>query len=188
MKKGKYDFKYNIAVSGSANIAKCKKNTRDRIAEIGKEIARNNCALVSGATTGVPYIASIASRNADGFNIGFSPAASRRAHRKAYKLPVEPYDLIIYTGADYVGRDAIMTKSADGVIIACGRIGTLHEFIVAFETGKVIGVLTGTGGVADYVEGFVKDSGKKPKFPIVYDKDPKSLVKKVIKEIEKKYK
>lgn len=188
MKKDRFTFKYNIAVSGSATAKKCTKETKQKIAEIGQEIAKNNCALISGATTGVPHLASLANRDAGGFNIGFSPAASRCAHIKTYKLPVKAFDLMIYTGMDYSGRDAIMTKSSDAVIIIAGRIGTMHEFLVAFEIGKVIGVLTETGGVADYVKFFVQNSGRKPRFPIIYNSDPKKLIKKVIKEIEKRYK
>jgi uncharacterized protein (TIGR00725 family) len=186
-KNDKFTFKYNIAVSGSATLNKCTKTTKDKISELGEEIAKNNCALISGATSGVPHLASLACRDAGGFNVGFSPAASKIAHVKTYKLPVDPYDIIIYTGMDYSGRDTIMTKSADAVIIANGRVGTMHEFLVAFETGKIVGVLTETGGVADYIKYFVQNSGRKPKFPIIYSNNPRILIKKVIREIEKKY-
>ena len=154
-KKDRFTFKYNIAVSGSATLNKCSKATKDKIIETGKEIALNNCALISGATSGVPHLASLACRDNGGFNVGFSPAASKKSHIKKYRLPVEAYDLIIYTGMDYSGRDTIMTKSADAVIIIAGRIGTMHEFLVAFETGKIVGVLSETGGTADYIKYFV---------------------------------
>jgi ATP-dependent exoDNAse (exonuclease V) beta subunit len=51
-------------------------------------------------------------------------------------------DWIIYTGFGYPGRDLLITRSSDAVICGCGRIGTIHEFTVAFEDGKPIGVLT----------------------------------------------
>jgi len=90
---------------------------------------------------------------------------------------------MIYTGSDYAGRDVVMTKSADGVIIVCGRMGTLHEFTTAVETKKPIAVLEGTGGMADKIRGIAESYCKVAK-KIIYDRDPKVLVRKLIKEIE----
>jgi len=94
---------------------------------------------------------------------------------------------MVYTGADYVGRNVIMTKSADGVIIICGRMGTLHEFTTAFEIQKPIGVLVGTGGTADKIKEIASGPARGAK-KIIYEKDPKILVKKLIEEIEKEKK
>jgi len=81
--------------------------------------------------------------------IGFSPAASEKAHVKSYRLPTDFHDVIVYTGFNYSGRNLILTRSSDAVIIICGRMGTLNEFSIAFEDNKPIGVLTGSGGTAD---------------------------------------
>ncbi|MCK9446356.1 hypothetical protein M0Q50_05640, partial [bacterium] len=133
--------------------------------------------------TGVPYFSAIGCNEEGGFNVGFSPAATEREHLKAYKLPLEPFNIMIYTGGDYAGRDIIMTKSADAVIIICGRIGTLHEFTTAVETQKIIGVLEGTGGMADKIRGIAESYCKVAK-KIIYERDPKILVKRIIKEVE----
>lgn len=186
MKKRK--FRYNIVVSGASKIKGCEWGTKKKATEIGKYIAQNDCALVSGATTGASYYAAVGSRNAGGFNIGFSPAASRSAHAKTFKLPLEPFDLMVYTGADYAGRDIIMTKGADAVIIICGRTGTMHEFLTAVETRKIIGILEGTGGAADHVRELLREFKKQPKAPLIYETDPKLLIEKVIEKIEKKFK
>ena len=93
------------------------------------------------------------------------------------------FDLIVYTGFDYVGRDLILAKAADGMIIACGRTGTLHEFTVAFETRTPVGVMQGSGGTADLIEP-VLAKGYRPKTRIVYDIDPAKLVAKLIKVID----
>jgi hypothetical protein len=151
---------------------------------VGREIARHGCNLVTGATTGVPYFCAEGCREAGGFNIGFSPASSEAAHVKTYRLPVEPFDVMIYTGSDYVGRDIIMTKSADAVIIICGRIGTLHEFATAFECRKIIGVLEGSGGTADQIRSIAASSYRVSK-KIIYGKDPLMLVERVVAAIKK---
>jgi uncharacterized protein (TIGR00725 family) len=91
---------------------------------------------------------------------------------------------MVYTGADYVGRNVIMTKSADGVIIICGRMGTLHEFATAFEIQKPIAVLEGTGGTADKIRQIATGPYRGVK-KIIYERDPKILVRKLIEAIQK---
>ena len=176
--------KYEIVVSGAAEFNHCCKSIKKLAREVGKEIARQKCNLVTGATTGVPYFSALGCNEAGGFNIGFSPATSEAAHVKSYKLPLSPFDVMIYTGADYAGRNVIMTKSADGVIIICGRMGTLHEFATAFEIQKPIGVLEGSGGTADKIRIIATGPYRGVK-KIIYDKDPKKLVQKLIMEIKK---
>ena len=186
-KKQEFIIKYNIVVSGAAEVGHCCDKIEELSREVGKQIALEQHTLVTGATTGVPYFAAQGCKEAGGFNIGFSPATSEKEHIKSYKLPLDPFDIMIYTGGDYVGRDITMTKSADGIVLICGRNGTLHEFATAAETDKPIAVLEGTGGTADKIRGIVEDYWKVSK-KIIYDRDPKSLVKRLIREIDKKHK
>ncbi|MDD3386640.1 MAG: hypothetical protein PHX92_01775 [Candidatus Pacebacteria bacterium] len=181
----KEKIKYNIVVSGAAQVGHCCENIEEISKEVGRQIAKEGHTLVTGATTGVPYFAAVGCNEAGGFNIGFSPASTEKQHIKSYRLPLDHFNIMVYTGGDYVGRDVTMTKSADAVIIVCGRTGTLHEFTVAVETQKVIAVLEGTGGMADkirvIIESYCKASNK-----IIYERDPKRLVKRVVQEIEKR--
>ena len=109
------------------------------------------------------------------------------AHVKSYKLPTDQFDFIIFTGFEYSGRNLLLTRSADAVIVCCGRIGTLNEFTIAFEDNKPIGVLEGSGGMADEVRHII-DVGHRGKGKIVYDSDPARLVEKLIGLIKKEYK
>jgi len=177
-------MRYNIAVSGAAVTKSCCGNIILVSKEIGKEIARAGCMLVSGATTGVPYYAAVGCKEAGGLNIGFSPAESENEHIKRYRLPLDAFDIMVYTGADYPGRDIIMTKSADAVIIVCGRMGTLHEFTTAVEIKKPIGILEGSGGIADKIRQLTKGTYKGAR-KIIYDRDPRSLVERLIFEVKK---
>ena len=180
-------MKYKIAVSGASHLGHCVKNVKELAKAVGREIVKKNCILVTGATTGVSYFAAKGAKEAGGVSIGFSPAASKLAHLKTYHLPIDAYDIIVYTGFDYTGRNLLMTRAADGVIIMCGRIGTLNEFTIAFEDRKPIGVLQGSGGTADLIENLTKMPHRKAG-KIIYEKNPKVLVRKLIKLIKKEKK
>ena len=94
--------------------------------------------------------------------------------------------MIIYTGFGYSGRNLLLTRSADAVIVGCGRMGTLNEFTVAFEDGKPIGVLTGLGGTTDLIEEIIRQSRRAQDNPnIVYESDPKILLDKLTEIVRK---
>jgi len=176
-------MRYKIAVSGAAKTGHCSKNIKKVAEEIGREIVRKNCVIITGATTGVPYYAAQGAKKAGGISIGFSPAASESEHKKVYKLPIDQFDVMVYTGFDYSGRNLLMTRAADAVIVACGRMGTLNEFTIAYEDRKPIGVLLGSGGTADLIKYLTKRPHKK-RGPIFYDTNPKKLVQKLVKHLK----
>jgi len=181
------DSRLKIAVSGAAQISHCAKGVEKLSKEVGREIARQKCILITGATSGVPYFAAKGCKEVDGFSVGFSPATSEAAHVKTYKLPTDAFDIIIYTGFDYTGRNLIMTNAADGVIIICGRMGTLNEFTTAFEDQKPIGVLEGSGGTADKIR-IIATGPYRGVRKVVYDRNPEKLVRKLITLIKKEKK
>ncbi len=174
-------MQYKIAVSGSA-VDNCSPGAFKKAYETGQAIAKAGHVLLTGATIGVPQGATRGAKASGGISIGLSPAVSKQAHVKTYKLPTKYMDLIIYTGFDYSGRNMLMTKAADGVIVICGRIGTLNEFTTAFEDKRAIGVLMGTGGESEEIDRILK-IGQRGRKRIVFDSDPKTLVAKVVKLI-----
>ena len=99
-------------------------------------------------------------------------------------------DCAIHSAKDlpYPLRDGIsiaaVTKSADAVIVGCGRWGTLNEFTIALEDGKPIGVLEGSGGSIESIKDIIARSNRGPG-NIVYDSDPVKLVEKVFELIQK---
>ena len=177
-------YKYTICVSGSAVEDVCAPDAAKKAEALGREIVKNNCVLVTGATTGIPLYAAKGAKKAGGISIGLSPAYSERDHLRRYKLPVDYQDLIIYTGFEYAGRNLLLTRASDAVIIVCGRIGTLNEFTIAFEDDKPIGILTGTGVMADMIRGIVEQAHR-GKGKVIYDPDPVKLVKKLLVLIKK---
>lgn len=177
-------LKYKVCVSGAAETECCAPDALEKAKEVGREIVRHNGVLITGATTGIPYWAAIGAKEEGGISIGLSPAASEEAHIKTYHLPVDYFDMIIYTGFEYAGRNLLLTRSSDAVIVVCGRMGTLNEFTVAFEDQKPIGILTETGGMSDFIDDIVEKAKRGPG-KIVYDSDPKRLVEKVLELVEK---
>lgn len=177
-------MKYKIAVSGAAETAHCKARAMGKAVELGREIVRHKAILMTGATTGFPLWAARGAKEEGGISIGLSPAATEKAHVKTYHLPTNYFDLIIYTGFDYSGRNLLLTRSADAVIIGCGRMGTLNEFTIAFEDNKPIGILEGDWGTDELIKEIIEKSHRGPG-KIVYDSDPKRLVEKLLKLIKK---
>lgn len=177
-------LKYKICVSGSADTTFCGNNALEKSKAVGRYIVEHSGVVVTGATTGIPYWAAIGAKEAGGISIGISPAASEIAHVKSYRLPVDYFDLIMYTGFEYSGRNLLLVRSSDAVIEICGRIGTLNEFTIAFEDKKPIGVLEGCGGTADMIREIIK-KGHRGSGNIVYDTDPKALVERLIEVIDK---
>ncbi len=178
------EMKYKIAVSGAAETGHCVRDASEKAMAMGREIVNQNGVLISGATVGIPHWAARGAKEAGGISIGLSPAATEKAHVRTYRLPTDYFDLIIYTGFDYSGRNLLMTRAADAVIVICGRMGTLNEFTIAFEDGKPVGVLEGTGGTADAIRRIVATSHRGPG-KIVYDSDPKRLLKKLLQLVKK---
>ena len=174
---------FKIAVSGSA-INNCGRNAPKLSYEVGKEIAKSNCVLLSGATTGIPLYACHGAKDFGGVSIGLSPAISKKEHVHKYHLPLEWQDMIFYTGFGYSGRNLILTRSADASIFICGRIGTLNEFTNSFEDHRVIGVLQESGGSSQLIDDIVDVAERGDKM-IIYDEDPARLVQKVVATLKK---
>ncbi|MCX6755608.1 MAG: hypothetical protein NT068_03700 [Candidatus Nomurabacteria bacterium] len=169
-----------ICVSGAAETGHCGPNALQKAKDLGSEIVRQGGVLVTGATTGFPLWSSMGAKEVGGISIGLSPAATEKEHIQVYKLPVDYMDLIIYTGFGYQMRDILLTRSTDAVILGCGRIGTIHEFTVAFEDDKPIGILEDPGWeMGDEIK-MIIEKGHRPNPKIVFDTDPKKLVEKII--------
>ena len=167
----------SVGVMGSAgNIALKGESVESIAVNLGKAIAKRGCILFTGETNGLPGKVIEGVREAGGITVGCSAAHSFEEHREKYFLPEIGSDVVIYTGFGLKGRNVITVRSSDIVIILSGSIGTLNEFTIAYDEGKVIGVLCGTGGVSDMIENIVKGLGKKTKAVLVYESDVEKLL------------
>jgi uncharacterized protein (TIGR00725 family) len=175
-------MKYKYVISGAAETGYCSDEAEKKAYDVGQEVIKQGGVVVSGATTGMPLWAAKGAKEAGGISIGLSPASTQREHVEKYKLPLEYFDLIIYTGFDYSGRNLMLTKSGDAVIVICGGFGTLNEFTIALEDNKPIGIFTGTGGVSDEIGELmekVKDPHNHGAGRVIFSDDPVELVTKL---------
>jgi uncharacterized protein (TIGR00725 family) len=177
---------YKICVSGAA-AGETVTAGAEIAYEIGRQIALQGAVLLTGATTGLPFYAAKGNYECGGIAIGFSPAATVKEHVNSYRLPVAYHDVIVYTGFNYSGRNLLLTRAADAVITIGGRMGSLNEFTIAFEDQKIIGVVAGSGGIADEVPHLLHTAKKELSSRIFYGSEPDILVSKVIAAIHEEY-
>jgi len=188
-------MKYKIGIFGSAAdvldivIMKAK--------ELGEELGKydKEMVIINGATTGIPGLVS-AEAQKRGVNVwGYSPATNLQTHQKI--TPGDDgsvYQKIVFIPNDYVFQDNIAvcrkyrnvtsTAVCDAGIIISGRWGTMNEFTNLYDMGKIIGVLTGTGGIADELAGLTKKISKKSSAKIFYSRSPQVLISNILREIK----
>ena len=160
--------------------------------ELGKKVAERGHVLITGATNGLPDWAAQGAKSAGGMSVGISPAASLKDHTNRYALPTEAYDFILYSGMDYVGRDALLIQSSDCVISIGGRMGTVHEFATAIEAHKPVGVVENAGGTGEEFEDLMRMAGMcsggicDRKHNVFFDKDLDKLLDEVIEATQEK--
>ncbi len=174
-----------IGVSGAAETEAYGLDAYEKAKELGREIALHGGIIVTGATTGFPMYATIGAKDECGFSIGVSPAATEREHVETYKLPLDYMDVIIYTGFGYVGRDLLLVRSADALIVGPGRIGTYNEFAVAFEDRRPIGILRDGAWETDDILRRIVESSHRAHDHVIFDADPKALVERLIEMVQK---
>lgn len=173
-----------ICVSGAAETGHCGLDAFEKAKELGREIAKQGGIITTGATTGFPLYAAMGAKDECGFSIGVSPAANEREHVEMYKLPLDYMDVVMYTGFGYSGRDLLLVRSSDAVVIGCGRIGTLNEFSVAFEDHRPIGILEGSWETDEILRNII-ESSHRPNNKIIYDADPKAMVERLIEMVKR---
>jgi uncharacterized protein (TIGR00725 family) len=139
-------------------------------------IAAAGCILITGATTGLPDLIAQAFRRKGGFALGVSPAENRREHVTRFGLPEDGADVIIYTGFGYKGRNVVNVRTSDIVLIVGGATGTLNEFTIAYDEGKIIGVLESSGGVAERIREIIAFCNKPTIGRVFFGRDPAILV------------
>lgn len=155
--------------TGNALVAKA-----ERLAQV---IAAKDVVLLTGATTGIVYLVGKTAHDAGAFHIGISPGSNQREHVELYKLPLDACDTLIYTGFGLKGRNVVLVRSCDIVLFVAGAMGSLNEFTIAHDEGKIIGCLTGTGGVADESDYLVQRFGKRGITARVFqNEDPEKLI------------
>ncbi|HEY8314189.1 MAG TPA: hypothetical protein VIG51_08415 [Candidatus Baltobacteraceae bacterium] len=168
-------MKIQIGVMGSAGgeISEAELALAHRL---GRRIAERDCTIVTGACPGLPHAAVLGACEGGGVRLGVSPALSQEEHVNVYNSPLEPYTAMVFTGSGLMGRETHNIHSSDFVLFVGGRSGTLGEFCIAYDEGKLIGILTNSGGISNEFLGISKMVRKETGSIILTDDDPEALV------------
>ena len=103
--------------------------------ELGRGIAERNAVLVCGGLTGVMEHAARGARAAGGLTIGLLPGEDPDDAN-------EYVDFAIATGLGHA-RNAILARTADGIVAVGGGLGTLSEIALALRNRRpTIGIKT----------------------------------------------
>jgi len=197
--------KYKIGIFGSAI------NESDKAVETAKELGRvlgnKNVVLITGACAGMPDIVAQEALKTGAEVWGFAPVSSEEelkelyvdndfsVYKRIFYIPQNFRELFfIEDGKEFIVqkpslqkyRNVISTANCDGAIIVSGRWGTMNEFTNLHDMGKVIGVLTGTGGIADELPSLMKKINKPSKAKVIFNDNPEELVKQVIEELDRR--
>ena len=173
-------MRIKVGVMGSAAPESSRLETGSTLVEKAERLARAIAAreviLFTGATTGIVYVVGKTAHDAGSFHVGISPASNKVEHVEVYKLPLDACDTIVYTGFGLKGRNVVLVRSCDIVLFVAGAMGSLNEFTIAHDERKIIGCLTGTGGVADESEHLIQKFGKRSTARIFHNEDPEQLI------------
>lgn len=189
-------MKFKIGIFGSS-AEELDSNVVEIAKQTGRELANYNVVLITGGSSGIPYIVGYEAENKGVDVWGFTPVTNISEQKKLTPHDdISIYKKIVFVPKNFEFahnsdvckkyRNVISTANCDAGIIISGRWGTLNEFTNLFDFGKVIGVLTRTGGVADDLTRLTKKIKKKSNAKIIFDYRPKILVDKLIKELRLK--
>ena len=177
------EHKLQIGVMGSWR-AELSKESFELAEDIGREIAKANCILLTGGSTGVMEHSMKGCKGANGTTIGIIASSDYRKYEYLGRF----IDIKINTGMGENGRIPILINSCDGVIAVGGGVGTLTEVANAYHQGKPIVVMEGSGQVSDKIKLLLDDEGyldSKKLVRIQFAKKAKEAVVKLIEEINK---
>ena len=113
--------------------------------EVGRLVAQAGAALVCGGTTGVMEESCRGAREEGGLTIGVLAGTDRNS-ANAY------VDIALPTGLG-TARNLIYPRSCDATIMIGGGAGTLNELTIAYQGGRSVVAIEGTGGWADRLRG-----------------------------------
>ena len=163
---------------------------------LGKVLAQQHCIVITGACSGMPYVVAHEAKQQGAEVWGFSPELDAEAQKKAYPNDdIAIYDRLVYVPQRYKElfmlpfasetrdlaarlkyRNVISTVNCDAGIVISGGWGTLNEVTNLIYDGKPIGILTGTGGLADEFSSWYPKLRKKSATVVFFEPDPEKLV------------
>lgn len=182
--KKKYQ-KITFSVYGARHTDQHKSfDALEKAQALGEKIAEHDCIVNIPAVTGFPFWVAKGAALAKGMVVGFSPASGLEEHIQVYDAPTKYMDTVIYSGFGYAGADLLLSRSSDAIIFGYGGVETIHEFWVAFQENKPIGILKGDWDTDEVLYSLVKDNVEFDHARVIFDEDPNRLVERLIKMVK----
>lgn len=188
-------MKYKIGIYGS-NSTESEKAVQ-LAQELGYALAQQNAIVVTGGCSGVPYLVAQAAKRQKAEVWGFTPERNEQEQKQAYASDdIAIYNKLFYIPSTYDQhfflehspasvhqrstrlkyRNFLSTTHVDAGIIIAGGWGTMNEFTNLLYDGKPIGILTGTGGLADELPEWYPRLRKKSGSSVYFCSTPTDLV------------
>lgn len=184
-RNGAVRMRMKVGVVGSAG-GELAEDVREKAREMGRCLARHDVIVVTGSAPGLPHEAVLGAKEVGALVLGISPAHSLDEHREVYRAPWREYDALIFTGSGLMGREIEIIRTCEAVVVIGGRSGTLGEFAIAYDEARLIGALTGTGGIADHIPELLEVINKETGAAVVTDHDPEALFQKMMERHEER--
>lgn len=173
-------MRMKVGIVGSTG-GELSREVREKARTMGRCLATHDVVVVTGAAPGLPHEAVLGAKEVGALVVGISPALSLDEHREAYGAPWREYDVLVFTGSGLMGREIEIIRTCEAVVVIGGRSGTLGEFAIAYDEARLIGALTGTGGVADHIPELLRMINKQTGASVVSDDDPEELFRKMMR-------
>lgn len=193
---------YKIGVYGSG-IAENQQSIQ-AARKLGYALAQSNVIVVTGGGSGMPSIVAQAAKQQGAAIWGFTPARDASEQQQSYPSDdISLYDKLFFIPSEYDRaffleepfadardrstrlkyRNFLSTTHVDAGIIIAGGWGTMNEFTCLLYDGKPIGVLTGTGGLADELPNWYPRLRKKSASPVSFHHAPLDLVASLLQNL-----
>ena len=151
------------------NSDHCTESAYNIAYKVGEEVALRGAILITGGLGGVMEAASKGAKDRGGLVVGIIPQDDKH-YANAY------CDIVISTGLGY-SRNFITAYSGDAIIVVGGGVGTSIEAEVAYQKGKPIMTIRGSGGTADKIAGKYLDDRKL--VMVMAEENPRIAVEKI---------
>lgn len=170
-----------LAILGSASNIVSAEN-ENLCKEAGEYLAQKKITVVTGGSHGIPGFVVKSAFEAGAETEVYSPDEDVEQHN----LRPDNLSLKYFKNHKFIpgftARSLEMMKNVDSVLVINGRIGTLSEFTIALEEGLNIGIIKGTGGIADHLEYIISIAKKEFKNKIIFDTDYKTVIDKLCEQ------
>jgi predicted Rossmann-fold nucleotide-binding protein len=168
---------HTICIAGATDLSHLGLNTIDEARAFGGALAASGLVIHTATAPGFSFWVAKGARDKGAQVVGFSPAANKAEHTGLYRLPTDQFSSIVYTGFGYPGRNLMMMRSSDALIVGPGYIETFHEFLSALDENKIVGVWEGPWEIDDAIHDLIGKKGKS--LNVVFEKDPVKLIKRI---------